>query len=498
MSKFTLTMKFFYEYHLFFLILLLSTFYCTSFDSSIQTLSFENPHLSIKPVTLRGYTPKDHKEAFSCERVHVVPRSRLKLESYASSIRLTVAPSVVIPEKLHNRIQICLHMNASIGMCQCEKDAWKSIHKGIWGSMISPYEEKYIDVKFRDVSGSVTVSAEEEFQRWRLFSLAFGIILLLVAPIISSWVPFYYSSTMAIGILLVVIILLFQGMKLLPTGRKNFFYLTIYGSLLGAGSFLLHQFSMLVNSILVNFGLSEEMHNPVSIFLLVGIVLAGAALGYWIVRRYVISDDGSVDVGVAQFVKWAMRIIASTFILQGTSDTLFAWVTVVLCWLICSLISYVEWPDSISGDFHWRKTGKVAPRHHRAEFLRRSPKTNPRGNMLKSPNSAPNWGSSHVRGLTPPFTSRRMNTQKHYYSSFHRMPKRKMSKKEWEEFTRESTREAMVELTSSPEFSEWIIDNADRIQIRADDSSDETIGSGSDSTDETVVDNAPRVGLFNW
>lgn len=33
---------------------------------------------------------------------------------------------------------------------------------------------------------------------------------------------------------------------------------------LGAGSFLLHQFSMLVNSILVNFGLSEEMHNPVS------------------------------------------------------------------------------------------------------------------------------------------------------------------------------------------------------------------------------------------
>ena len=33
---------------------------------------------------------------------------------------------------------------------------------------------------------------------------------------------------------------------------------------LGAGSFLLHQFSMLVNTILVNFGLSEEMHNPVS------------------------------------------------------------------------------------------------------------------------------------------------------------------------------------------------------------------------------------------
>lgn len=47
-----------------------------------------------------------------------------------------------------------------------------------------------------------------------------------------------------------------------------------------------------------------------------GIVLAGAALGYWIVRKFVISKDGSVDVGVAQFVKWAMRIVATTFILQ--------------------------------------------------------------------------------------------------------------------------------------------------------------------------------------
>ncbi|GMP84115.1 hypothetical protein CsSME_00037767 [Camellia sinensis var. sinensis] len=44
--------------------------------------------------------------------------------------------------------------------------------------------------------------------------------------------------------------------------RKNVFYLTLYGSVVGAVSFLLHQFSTSVNSILVNFGLSEEMHNP--------------------------------------------------------------------------------------------------------------------------------------------------------------------------------------------------------------------------------------------
>jgi hypothetical protein len=49
---------------------------------------------------------------------------------------------------------------------------------------------------------------------------------------------------------------------------------------------------------------------------LVGIVLAGAGLGYWMVRKFVISKDGSVDDEVAQFVKWATRIIASTFIFQ--------------------------------------------------------------------------------------------------------------------------------------------------------------------------------------
>lgn len=49
-----------------------------------------------------------------------------------------------------------------------------------------------------------------EPQRWRLICLGLGFLMLLLAPVVSSWVPFYYSSSMAIGILLVVIILLFQ------------------------------------------------------------------------------------------------------------------------------------------------------------------------------------------------------------------------------------------------------------------------------------------------
>lgn len=54
----------------------------------------------------------------------------------------------------------------------------------------------------------------------------------------------------------------------------------------------------------------------VSVFIVVRIVLAAAALGYWIVRKFVLSDDGSVDAGIDQFVKWAMRLIAVIFVLQ--------------------------------------------------------------------------------------------------------------------------------------------------------------------------------------
>lgn len=54
----------------------------------------------------------------------------------------------------------------------------------------------------------------------------------------------------------------------------------------------------------------------VSVLLLLLVVLSGAALGFWVVRKFVISEDGTVDVGIAQFVKWSMRVIAATAIFQ--------------------------------------------------------------------------------------------------------------------------------------------------------------------------------------
>ncbi|THG16556.1 hypothetical protein TEA_028771 [Camellia sinensis var. sinensis] len=197
------------------------------------SIDLENPVIDVIPSPLTAYTSSSHgsKDVLLCERIRVAGQSRLELGSYASAYQVKLVPSAVILESAQQN-----------------------------SNLFSPL------IKVRDLS--------PEFQRWRLFCLAFGFVLLLLAPVVSSWVPFYYSSSMAAGVFLAIIILRFQGMKLLPTGRKNVFYLTLYGSVLGAGSFLLHHFSMLVNSILVSFGLSEEMHNPTS-------NLTGLAISVW-------------------------------------------------------------------------------------------------------------------------------------------------------------------------------------------------------------------------
>ncbi|XP_020534406.1 uncharacterized protein LOC105632703 [Jatropha curcas] len=310
--------------------------------TALKGVDLGNPTIAVNPSLLIGRLPisSNSKDALYCERVKVSGHSRLELGSYPSSFRVTLVPATVIPERLHGKIQVCFHRNASLGLCHCEKDEWKAVQKGLWSSVMSPYEERYVDVKFTgEISGSVTIAVQEDSQQWRLLCLAVGFLLLLLAPILSCWVPFYYSTSMTIGVLVVVIIILFQGMKLLPTGRKNIFYLSIYGSVLGVSTFVLHHISMLVNSILINFGLSKGMHNPVYVSVLVGIVLAGAALGYWIVRKFVISKDGNVDVGVAQFVKWSMRIIATIFILQSTVDAPFAMAALLSSYAICFLIN---------------------------------------------------------------------------------------------------------------------------------------------------------------
>lgn len=53
-----------------------------------------------------------------------------------------------------------------------------------------------------------------------------------------------------------------------------------------------------------------------------------------------------------------------------------------------------------------------------------------------------------------------------YYSIIHKTPNRKkFTKEEWDEFTKESTKEALKELVSSPDFNKWAVENAERITL---------------------------------
>ena len=72
-----------------------------------------------------------------------------------------------------------------------------------------------------------------------------------------------------------------------------------------------------------------------------------------------------------------------------------------------------------------------------------------------------------------------------HYSTFHKTRNRKkFTKQEWEDFSQESTRNAMAELTASPEFTDWMIEHADRIKLLPSDSSDESVRSESSSIDD--------------
>ncbi|GJS16224.1 hypothetical protein Tco_0410696 [Tanacetum coccineum] len=51
------------------------------------------------------------------------------------------------------------------GNCQCENNEWRSLQYGIWSSVMSPYEDRFIDAKYTSrVYDSVTVSLFEVSQ----------------------------------------------------------------------------------------------------------------------------------------------------------------------------------------------------------------------------------------------------------------------------------------------------------------------------------------------
>lgn len=123
---------------------------------------------------------------------------------------------------------------------------------------------------------------------------------------------------------------------------------------IGAVSFAGHHLFEILISVLLNFGITPEIENlvcpsivPLHIicyisiicvvsmvhkhhekpnlckllvilqvyyFVAIGIILLGAGFGYWLLRKFLFSQDGGLLVSAAQFVKWSMFSVAVTCI----------------------------------------------------------------------------------------------------------------------------------------------------------------------------------------
>ncbi|KAE8686050.1 CCCH-type zinc fingerfamily protein with RNA-binding domain [Hibiscus syriacus] len=411
-----------------------------------------------------------------CERIYIDGLSRFRnLRKFSHSIKVKVSQGNSTLRR--PSVEVCFHRNASLGIGMCPQGKWEKVSNGLWAKPMSPFDHKLLDIRMTSSSTqTLEVSIEEEFFPYRIVFFITGIVLWSVAYTLSKSLVFYYSSAMAIGVILVVLIVLFQGMKLLPTGRKNSLAIVIYSSMLGLGSFLLRYIPRLLQSVLLEWGITEDMYNPLAIFLLGFLVLAGAWLGFWVVRKLVLTEDGSIDISTSYFIACSIRIVAAIMMLQSSIDPLLA-AEAFLSGLILSSIL--------------RKVTRLKFLHRVCKKLFKLAKAIGRNTQI--PDLSPNqYSHDEYKYLSPEYSnfleqrsnqfhlascntslqgttktsSSRLSDKDSFPSIIHNTPeRRKFSKGEWEKFTRDSTKRAVEELVSSPDFSKWAAANAERITV---------------------------------
>ncbi|XP_042444507.1 uncharacterized protein LOC122029543 [Zingiber officinale] len=382
-----------------------------------------------------------------CNRVIIRGFSRLhKASKYANALKVTVS---VDPVNALFRIQtteICFHKNFSIGVGMCSPDQWQKLSKPIWTKSMSPYEDRILDIRTPlEPSRKIELSTEEEFLLHRLIFLVLGAVMMVAAHTLSESVVFYYGGAMTLGIIVVVLIILFQGMKLLPTGRKSSLAIVLYSSIVGVGTFLLTYISGLLRTFLVEMGVSEDMHNPLGIFVLICLVLAGAWFGYWAVRKLVLTEEGLVDYGVAYFVEWSIWIFSAALILESSLDTLFA----------AEVLGLIMFTVAMTKGKRLRFLRRVLRR-----MYKRTRRTGGLSDHLHQHGS-----QSYNFPVSGSINRRSPMHDDDYYSTIHRTPVRRFSKKEWDNFTTEQTNKGLTELVSSPEFQRWAMDNVERLHV---------------------------------
>ncbi|OAY73461.1 hypothetical protein ACMD2_23961 [Ananas comosus] len=469
------------------LLLLFST--SSSLSSPDEFTVDSHPSKLLLPLG-RLVDPSPGSRPLACARVHIRGLSRLRNPCrFAHALRV----SVDVPQGdglfRVQSVELCFHRNASIGIGMCPASQWQKLSKSSWVQSMSPYEHRILDIRMPpDPSRTIEVSTAEEFVLFRVVFLVVGMVMMATAHTLSESVVFYYGGAMTIGIILVILMILFQGMRLLPTGRKSSLAIFMYSSAVGVTTFLLSYLSGFLRSILVEIGISEDMHYPLGIIILVCIVLAGAWFGFWGVRKLVLTEEGSVDSSVAYFVEWSIMILSAVMILQSSLDVVFAIAALGFCVLITAITRnhgksrfLRRLVRRIIKSVQRTRLHALPPKYSHEEYL-----NNYERPVYESPPRPRKYSgltscSSPILGLTRTPPQRR--AEDNYFSTFHNTPeRRKMSKEEWETFTKEQTKKAVDELVSSPDFNRWVVANANRISV----------------TPPGTSSSAQRQRLFRW
>ncbi|GJT41238.1 hypothetical protein Tco_0941103 [Tanacetum coccineum] len=146
---------------------------CAMTKTEIYGIDVRNPSVQATPAPVSG-SPDNY-----CARIFVNgTTSRWNLGSYARPYRVLLAVSRAVR-----------HRDASLGLCECGNDEWRSLQNGTWSAVMSPYMTYYIDVKYTSrIYDSVNVTLDQVSQEWRYLLLVVGFFLLLLAPVVCKWV----------------------------------------------------------------------------------------------------------------------------------------------------------------------------------------------------------------------------------------------------------------------------------------------------------------------
>ncbi|XP_043711440.1 uncharacterized protein LOC122660269 isoform X3 [Telopea speciosissima] len=428
-------------------------------------------------------------EVMVCQRIHIYDLSRLQdLSKYAHSVKAVVKDARANSRGRLPNIEVCFHRNRSLGIGMCTEGEWEKLTKGLWIRAMPPYMNNLLDIRMPGPSFEVLeVSIEEELLLYRVIFLVLGIALMTLAPDLSMSIMFYYSSAMAVGIILVILMILFQ---LLDANIIFFrlvwdlFFYTICGVCPIQYLWRWESPKTCTNLYLV-------------IFLLVCIVLTGAWLAFWAVHKLVLTKDGSIDTSIAHLVAWSIRIFAAIMIYQSSLDPILAAEALVSGIIISSTMRRIVKSRFIS-DLYKRKFRTSKNKRRRFQIQDSPAEDSCDEYVCRTERLAE---SESYGTLTKPFTLASCNSplkdlsgvsnaswssdSETYYSTFHQIPQRqRYPKDELDSVTKDFTKKALEELFSSPDFNNWAVAHAERITL--------TPSKDQSSTSER------RRGWFSW